>query len=175
MKVLVTYKSKTGFTREYAEFIAKELAGDAMDIKKAGAKVMKNYDVVIHGGSIFAGLIGGLKKARSNFLKSGAGHFVIFAVGATPAKVTDNVENIWNNNLLEEEKTLNNHFYLQGGLRYEEMGFMSRKLMTMMANKLQADNKCPKDDPDEVDISKSYDISSPEYALPLIEYVRTLG
>ena len=42
MKVLVTYKSKTGFTREYAEFIAKELAGDAMDIKKAGAKVLKN-------------------------------------------------------------------------------------------------------------------------------------
>ena len=34
MKILVTYKSKTGFTKWYAEIVAKEVAGDLVDFSE---------------------------------------------------------------------------------------------------------------------------------------------
>ena len=34
MKALIIYKSKTGFTKWYAEFIAKEVDGNLMDFKE---------------------------------------------------------------------------------------------------------------------------------------------
>lgn len=175
MKVLVTYKSKTGFTKEYAEEISKRLSADCMEIKKAKKSVMGKYDVVIHGGSIFAGMIGGLKEARADFAASGAKKFVVFAVGATPAKVTDNIRKIEETNITPEEKESGAFFYFQGGLRYDKMGFMSRRLMKMMANQMKKGGNVPNDDPNEVDISESYDISSPEYVVPLVDYVNSLN
>ena len=53
MKILVTYKSKTGFTKKYAEWIAEELGCEAKDIKTITPKNVAEYDLVIHGGWIF--------------------------------------------------------------------------------------------------------------------------
>ena len=65
MKILVTYKSKTGFTKKYAEWIAEELGCGAKDIKTITPKNVAEYDLVIHGGWIFGGIISGYKKIKS--------------------------------------------------------------------------------------------------------------
>ena len=64
MKALIIYKSKTGFTKWYAEFIAKEVDGNLMDFKEVTTEIMSGYDVVVYGGGLYAGMINGYKKAK---------------------------------------------------------------------------------------------------------------
>ena len=66
MKALIIYKSKTGFTKWYAEFIAKEVDGNLMDFKEVTAEIMSEYDVVVYGGGLYAGMINGYKKAKES-------------------------------------------------------------------------------------------------------------
>ena len=44
MKILVTYKSKTEFTKKYAEMIAKEVDGCLVEFKKMTAEKMFNAE-----------------------------------------------------------------------------------------------------------------------------------
>ena len=84
--ILVTYKSVTGFTKEYAEIIAKELDCRIMDFKEVSKETMSGFDTVIFGGRFHAGSVDGLKKAKELFKESKAKNFIIFATGATPKR-----------------------------------------------------------------------------------------
>ena len=103
MKALIIYKSKTGFTKWYAEFIAKEVDGNLMDFKEVTAEIMSGYDVVVYGGGLYAGMINGYKKAKEMFEKSSANRFILFATGGTPNESTKEIEEVWKNNLSAEE------------------------------------------------------------------------
>lgn len=172
MKILVTYKSKTEFTKRYAEIIAKEVQGDLVDFSKVTPEKMSEYDVIVYGGGLYAGMINGFKKAKEMFAKSSAKQLVVFATGATPNEVTEKVEEVWNINLTEEEKETIPHFYMQSGLCYEKMSLPNKLLMKMMANVLSKEaNKSDVEQGQEEAIKSSHDNSDPKYAKPLIEYL----
>ena len=59
MKILVVYKSKTEFTKWYAEIIAKEVGGELTNISEVTADKMSEYDVIVYGGGLYAGKING--------------------------------------------------------------------------------------------------------------------
>ena len=103
MKILVIYKSKTGFTQWYAEIIAREVEGELIDFKEITVDKMSEFDVVVYGGGLYAGMINGLKKAKDMFEKSSAKTFVIFATGGTPNEVTTEIDEMWKKNLSAEE------------------------------------------------------------------------
>ena len=172
MKILVTYKSKTEFTKRYAEIIAKELGAEILDFKKVTAAKMSEYDVVVYGGGLYAGMINGFKKAKEMFAKSSVKKLVVFATGATPNEVTEKVEEVWKINLTEEEKETIPHFYMQAGLCYEKMSLFNRLLMKMMANMLsKQENKDVVTQGQEQLLKSSFDNSDEKYAKPLIEYL----
>lgn len=169
MKILVTYKSKTEFTRKYAEMIAKEADACLMDFKELSVEKMSEFDVVVYGGGLYAGMINGLKKAKVMFEKSSAAKFIVFATGGTPNKATKEIAEVWKNNLSAEELQAMPHFYMQGGICYEKMSLLNRTIMKMMSKIL--DKKKNKDSEEEgfaQAIKNSYDITSKEYAEPLI-------
>lgn len=172
MKTLIIYKSKTGFTKWYAEFIAKEVDGTLMDMKDVTAEIMSGYDVVVYGGGLYAGMINGYKQAKDMFEKSSAKSFILFATGGTPNEAAKEVEEIWKNNLSAEELQSIPHFYMQGGICYEKMSFSNRAIMKTMSKILN--KKKNKDSIEEgfaQAINQSYDIISEEYAKPLIRCV----
>jgi len=172
MKALIIYKSKTGFTKWYAEFIAKEVDGNLVDFKEVTTEIISGYDVVIYGGGLYAGMINGYKKAKEMFEKSSANRFILFATGGTPNESTKEIDEIWKNNLSEEELESIPHFYMQGGICYEKMSFLNRTIMKMMSRVL--DKKKNKDSAEEgfaQAIKSSYDIKAKEYAEPLIKYL----
>lgn len=172
MKILVTYKSKTEFTKKYAEIIAEEVDGSLLDFKDVTAEKMSEFDVVVYGGGLYAGMVNGLKKAKEMFDKSSAKKFVVFATGGTPNEVTEKIDEVWKNNLSEEERESLPHFYMQSGICYEKMSFPNRILMKLMANILSKNqNKDSVEDGFAQAIKSSYDISSQEYAEPLIKYL----
>ena len=172
MKILVTYKSKTEFTKRYAEIIAKELGAEMLDFKKVTAETMSEYDIIVYGGGLYAGMINGFKKTKELFAKSSAKKLVVFATGGTPNELTDKVEEVWKINLTEEEKETIPHFYMQAGLCYEKMSLFNKLLMKMMANILsKQENKDDVTKAQEQSLKSSYDILDAKYAKPLIEYL----
>lgn len=172
MKILVTYKSKTGFTKWYAEIIAKEVEGELIDFSKVTSEKMSEYDVVVYGGGLHAGMINGFKKAKEMFAKSSAKKLVVFVTGATPNEVTETINEVWKVNLTEEETESIPHFYMQSGLCYEKMSLPDKTLMKLLANMLsKKENKNNAEAGQEQAIKNSYDISDEKYAKPLIEYL----
>lgn len=185
-KILIIYKSSTGFTKRYAELLAKRLGCALADFKNIRPAFLSGYDIIIFGTRAHAGSIDGLKKLRT-ILKaynrrrpvpcasvrdtSGMAHplCAIFVTGAVPAAEKDTIEHLWQNNLTEKELSRLPHFYLPAGLCYERMCFTDRMMMKGLAFMLNRKRgKTVRDIGLEKQISCSFDISSEEYLEPLI-------
>lgn len=169
-RMVIIYRSKTGFTQKYAEMAAKELGCDA---RPWGGAQMAGYDTVVFGTRAHAGRIDGLKKALAAFQRSGARRFVLFVTGAMPHTAGEALEQFWEENLTEEQLRTIPHFYMPSGLCYERMGALDRVMMKGLARFLahKAD-KTPEDLELQKAIASSYDISSREYVLPMAEFLR---
>lgn len=79
MKSIVIYKSSTGFTKQYAEWIAEEMGIKAVDINKVSTINISDYESVIFGGWIMASNISGLDKIKQLKPKK----LIVFAVGSS--------------------------------------------------------------------------------------------
>lgn len=173
MKILIVYKSATGFTRKYAEIIGKALSCPVTDHRFVTAETLSEYDTVVFGSRAHAGMIDGYKKMREMFQKSRAGHLALFVTGATPNAAEEIIAAFWKQNLSADELSQIPHFYMQAGLCYERMSFADKMMMKAAAAMLK--KKKDKSDSDrafEKAISCSYDISDEKYAEPLITFLR---
>lgn len=133
MNILVTFQSKTGFTKKYAEWIAQDVNADLKEISQVNAAEVAQYDLVIHGGWIMGGTINGLEKIKS----FNPHKIVVFGVGFTTKEEADISKYI-------EENKLENipFFYYEGGMNPKKMGFMGRTMVKMVTKKtpVYADN-----------------------------------
>ena len=115
-------------------------------------------------------MINGCKEAKEMFGKSSAKKFVLFVTGGAPNEAQKELDQVWEHNLSAEELQSIPHFYMQGGICYEKMSFTNRAIMKMMSKML---NKKKNMDSAEEGfaqaIRSSYDITSGEYAKPLIK------
>lgn len=114
MKTIVTYKSKTGFTKKYAEWIADELNCGAIRVEELDLN--EAYDCIIHGGWIMAGMILGLNKVK----KAKTKHLVCFAVGFTQEK--DYVHIIQKQNQIQNLPL----YYFLGGTNPKKMNILMK-------------------------------------------------
>lgn len=171
-KILLIYKSKTGFTKRYAEMIAKETNVTLMDYKEASPEKISAFDTVIFGSRAFAGTIDGYKKMQDMLSKSTVKKFILFATGATPNTATDTINEFWAQNLSAAELQRIPHFYMPGGLCLEKLPISDRLMLkaagAMMKKKK---NKTEQDIAFEQAIKTSYDISSKEFIQPLLDFL----
>lgn len=175
-KILVVYKSVTGFTADYAQLISQALGCPAAALKDVSSEKLARYDTIIFGGRLHAGFVDGLKELKALFARSGSQRLVIFATGATPNSQTESIAQAWANNLTAEELEKIPHFYMQSGLRYENMPLGDRLMMRVFAAMVKRKKeKSEYEKMFEQAIASSYDISSEEYALPLINYIKEAG
>lgn len=173
MKSVVVYKTKTGFTKKYAEWIAEELACKAVAVKDFTKEELNSYDTIIYGGGITAGMIGGLKKFKSWMLDTSNKKFIVFATGGVPYEVYEKEDQVRNANFTELEKQHIPYYYFQGGINYENMKLGSRLMMRMFASILRKKkNKTPEEQASADMMAKSYDHSDRKFIQPLIQCVR---
>ncbi|WP_426348768.1 flavodoxin domain-containing protein [Alloiococcus sp. CFN-8] len=173
MKIIVIYRSKTGFTQSYADMIAEELKCKAVNINKLASTELKEYDAVIFGGRLSAGKIDGLTKAKELCKNNNVKNFIIFTTGATPNTAVEVIDKAWQANLTKEELASVPHFYMQSGLCYEKMSGFDRFIMKIFAYIVS--KKKVKDTTEaalEQAIQSSHDISSREYIEPLVKHVK---
>lgn len=139
MKSIVVYKSKYGFTKTYAEWIAKDLGADLMISDNVKEGSLSNYDTIIFGGGLYAGGVSGIKKLIQNYDSIQNKAIYLFTVGASDMTDQTNIEGIrgaLNNVLpppmLEKIKL----YHLRGGMKYSKMTFVHRVMMSMFLKML---------------------------------------
>lgn len=173
-KIIIVYKSVTGFTKEYAEMIAQEMDCLLIDLKNVTAQMMSEVDIVIFGSRMHAGMIDGLKKAKQLFAQSKASQFIVFATGAMPNEEKETIDEMWKNNFSSEELQNISHFYMQSGLRYEKMSFFDKMMMKVFCRMMKKKkNKSEKEQQLADIIGTSYDISSKLYIMPLVAFLKS--
>jgi len=170
--VIVLYKSSTGFSQKYAEWIAEELSCKALSIKDVNIKDLINYKTIVFGGGLHAGHINGLKAAKNSIINLKNKNIIIFATGATPKEAIKN-EDIINTNFSSDEKEIISFFYFQSGINYEKMSIGSKGMMGIFKTILRfAKEKTPEEQGMSDTITSSNDHSNKEYIKPLIEYLK---
>ena len=165
MRVVVIYQSKTGFSEYYAKAISKKCNFDIYELKKINIDLLKEYDVFIYGGGIYAGIINGFKKFKAMYDRLEGKRLIMFAVGAMPADSYARIEKMWRANLKEGELKAIKHFYLQGGIAYDKLSFMSKHLMKMFANNMYKKDKTH-------DLRESFNYTSERAIEPIINYLK---
>lgn len=175
MNAIVVYRSKTGFTQRYAQWIAQRLDCPVMDFKDVRPDKLEPYDLIVYGGRVYAGKIDAFHKFRQLLPQNKEVKLVVFAVGIQSAEKTEVMEKLWRDNLPESEWNTVPHFYLQGGLAYDRMGKMDRLIMKAVsistAKKREGQGKAADS---ELDLQRSIDATSQAYIEPLIERVLEL-
>ena len=172
MRRLVVYKSKTGFSKKYAEMIAREIQCEVINFKDIDIEKISAYEQIIFGGGLYAGGVNGLKKVKELYKKSTAKELIVFATGATPNEAAKELDEMWRNNFTQEELDQIPHFYMQAGLNYENMSLPDRTLMKMFASMLGKKEKSEFEEGMSAAIKSSYDISDKKFIEPLMEYLR---
>lgn len=165
MKTMVVYQSSTGFTKQYAEWIASELGVKAENIKSVKSNDMEKYDFIIYGGWLSAGKIMGLNKLK----KMNPKHIIVFGVGSAPI-MEDSIKKLSNQNGVSEKEC----FYMPGGIRYEKLGFIYRNMLKAFAKTVDKKKNKTEIERDMAEhLKSSYDISDKRYIEDLIKYIRS--
>lgn len=161
MKRIVVYESGTGFTAQYAAWIAEELQCESVALKNTKAINPADYDQVIFGGWMCAGKVMGYDK----FVKLNAKNVVLFAVGMAPS-VASVAEKIVKENGFDAER----FFYFEGGYRPEKVNVIMRTMMKMLKKSIE--KKAEKTEEDLYIIKNFHgaDNAKKEAIQPLVEF-----
>lgn len=171
---LIIYKSETGFTKKYADWILEDVPCSIAALDKVKKADIDKHDIIIYGAGVHAGLIPGLKKIRK-MVDGSDKKVIIYATGAAP-NVEEIVKPIIDHNLADCLSKVD-FFYFESGINYENMGFFSRGLMKTFSKILSAKkDKTEAEKEMSVMIMTSYDNSKKDYVKPLtkllMEYLR---
>lgn len=136
MKTVVIYKSKTGFTKKYAKWIAEDLSADIFDVSRANVNMLTTYDTIVYGGSLYAVGINGVELITKNINKLKDKKVIVFATGASPSR-NEVIREITDKNFNAEQQKYIKFFYLRGGFNYSKLNYIDKFLMTLLKWKIK--------------------------------------
>lgn len=164
MKKIVIYKSGTGFTKQYAEWIGAALDCEVKDIKKVSIARVSEAEVIIYGGWIMGSMVTGLDKIKAMNPKQ----LIVFGVGAS--RDGEEVRSlIMKQNHLEETP----FFYFEGGLHFDQLNFLTKAMLKMVKKSIvKKENKTEQDIYMEKTLGTNVDHSDRSYIEPLLDYLK---
>lgn len=123
-----------------------------------------------------ASMIYDMKKIKGLHAQLPSKKWIIYATGMTSGDDQGNYDNLKKTNLSDGLENVP-FFYFQGGLNYEKMGFMAKKMLGMVGNALakKEDKKEDKTE-EEAELAKNFssssDASDVKFIEPLIACVK---
>lgn len=174
METIVLYKSQTGFTKKYADWIAGELNCNSYDIKKFDLEKLAEYDTVIYGGGLFASNIKGFKKF-SNYKGFYKKNIIVFATGTSPEEEKTLIE-LKDKNFSKQQNEKIKFFYFLGGMDIKKLKFFSRMMVKMLIGILKRKKQSTDEGKKMLEsFGKAVDYTDKAKITPLIEYVNSLN
>ena len=154
----IIYQSKTGYTKEYAESLSKELKIPCYSVQDTKEKVNKK-DEIIYLSWIRATTIVGYKKINKKYQIAAIG-----AVGAYPKN------NEYTKQLKEYNHITQELFYLRGGINYEKLSKFYQKLLKLVGKAITMEN--PRDKEMSLLFEKGGNFVNSKQLKPMIEYIK---
>ncbi|WP_195267786.1 flavodoxin domain-containing protein [Eubacterium sp. 1001713B170207_170306_E7] len=173
-KIAIIYGSEYGSTEAYAQWLAQDLGGQAVSIKKIKSESLMDKDILIFGGGLYASGIKGLKDFKK---KSGASQnkeIIIFTVGLADPKHT-NYDKILSENFTGEERKQFKFFHLRGAIDYDKLSLPHRAMMAMMMRMLKSKPESLQENAEFIEsYGKKTDFKDRSTLDPLLAYVQKL-
>ncbi len=136
MKTIVVYRSKSGFTKTYAEWIAQAAGADIKDSRHIKTSELLAYDTIVFGGAIYISGINGISMIKNNLPRLEGKRIIVFTLGATPIR-PETVREIRDKNFTAEEQRRIQFFLLRGGFDFSKLTFIDKILMSLQKVKLK--------------------------------------
>ncbi len=172
MNSLVIYNSSTGFTKKYATWISEETQAQCISYKESKKMDLSGYDTIVLGSWVFAGSVDKLNGIKNILKKYPDKKFVVYIVGATPQKEKDAVAA-----LKKAQSDLKifkaKVFYLPGGFNHENMSFLNKMMLKVLAKSIEA--KTNKTENDEImleRLSSSFDSTDRAFITPIVSAIK---
>lgn len=175
MKAVVVYKSKSGFVKRYAHWIADELSADLFDRAKVTAEKLREYDIVIYGGGLYAVGINGITLITENMHILKNKKLIVFGTGASSPN-EDIIDEIRDKNFSMEQQNYIKFFYLRGGFNYSKLNRINKILMNTMKFRLKSKKQRTSE---EIGMLNAYDnpvdFTDKKNIVDLVAYVKSLN
>ena len=136
MKTAVVYRSVSGFTEKYAEWISDGLKGDLYRLSGCSGNILMKYDAVIYGGPLHAAGISGLKSFKKMLKSQDDLKVAVFACGAS-APDDKVLEDVKKRNFSEDELKRISFHYFRGGFDFDKLNFINKLIMSLMKKMLE--------------------------------------
>ncbi len=171
-KGIVIYQSKYGSTKKYVQWLQEATGFDAVEVKKAKADTMNDYDTVILCGAVYASGIAGISYLRKNKNALAGRRTAVFCVGASPYDEKA-LEEVKEHNLKDDLRDIP-MFYGRGAWDEEAMTFTDRTMCRMLQKAVG------KKDPSTYEpwmkalmcaVGQKCDWTDKKYLEPLINYI----
>ncbi len=171
MKGIVLYCSQTGFTERYAQWIAKELGFDCAPAGKQKAAALSLYDAVVFGSWVRAGSLVNAAQFARLLPRLPGKKAAVFGVGARPADAVSLA--VVEKAFPKERFPSLGRFYFPGGMCYEKMGGLSRKMLQTYAKMLKK-QKEPTEETRKIleFLGTSFDCTNREALQPLFGFLK---
>ena len=130
MKGIILVQSKYGAARRYADWIAEETGFDCIETGKARIDDVKQYDMILLGGGIYASGIAGISFLKKNIGQLQGKKLIVFCVGASPYDEKA-FQQIVAHNMKDGLAGLP-CFYCRGAWDFERMSFVDKNLCRML-------------------------------------------
>ena len=176
MNYVVTYSSKYGSTKKYARWIGEALSCEVRDIRSIRPGMLQSYDVVIHGGSLYAGGVSGLKQLVKLYPEIRDKRLILFTCGLADPTAPKNITHIENGiaralpgNMYDNMR----QFHFRGGIDYSRLSLIHRSMMMMLCQTMKKkgyDNLSEEDQLMLDTYGKRIDFSDQSTIKPLVDY-----
>lgn len=174
-KGIILYQSKYGATKKYADWVAEITGYDCIETKNVKATQLKNYDVIILGGGVYASGIAGLHFLKKNIGSVSDKKIAVFAVGASPydEKAILKIKEMHFKDGLSNIPL----FYCRGAWDEEKMTFGDRTLCRMLQKAVT------KQTPDEYElwqkalmcaVGQKCDWTDQKYLEPMLKFIESV-
>ncbi len=172
MKTVIIYNSQTGFTKRYAQWIAKASGARCLAFSEAKTKNLDAFEAIIFGSWACAGRIRGLGWFKKQAGRWHGKKLIVFCVGANPPESPD-IAPALQLNFTESELKKIRVFYCPGGLNYKKMSVPSKLMMKLFLTALKLKKGKTKAEQEVIKaVSSSYDISDKKYIRPVLECLK---
>ena len=131
MKSIVIYGTHYGTSKQYAKWIADELACQSASYKEVEVDDLTSYDNIIFGGGLYAGGVVGIDLFKKILEETKARKF-LFTVGlADPKdeKITSVIKEKLNEQIGKNYWNDFELFFLRGGIDYSKLSFKHKAMM----------------------------------------------
>ena len=143
--------------------------------------LLAQYDIIIHGGGLYAGGLSGINTIVKNFNAISGKEIILFSCGLADPKDPENAAHIEAGVakvLTPEMSGKIKQFHLRGGIHYAELGPIHKAMMAMLRKTMLQkgyDNLRPEDQLMLDTYGQVVDFTDKDTIQPLLDYVRSLG